>query len=136
MSTVLTGWAREFVAAPGRFGTLATVGPAGEPAQAVVWYALRDDGILLNSRVGRRWPANLLRDPRASLMVHDGYDYVLVRGRGLRLHEGAAAFEDIAALARVYHSHEPDRAERAIATFRTQERISFLLRPEAVSTHR
>ena len=74
---------REFLTVPGRYATLATIDPDGSPLQAVVWYDLLDDGgILLNSLDGRRWPANLRRDPRASITVEDGYDYVSMRGDG------------------------------------------------------
>ena len=74
---------RAFLEAPGRFATIATIDPDGSPLQAVVWYRLRDDGsILINSLVGRRWPSNLLRDPRMSVTVEHGYDYVVHAGRG------------------------------------------------------
>ena len=72
---------RAFLEAPGRFATIATIDPDGSPLQAVVWYRLEPDGsILINSLVGRRWPDNLLRDPRMSLTVEFGYDYVAMRG--------------------------------------------------------
>ncbi|MET0772326.1 MAG: pyridoxamine 5'-phosphate oxidase family protein, partial [Candidatus Limnocylindrales bacterium] len=46
--------AREFLSAPGRYATLATIDPDGSPLQAVVWYELQDDGtILVNSLEGR-----------------------------------------------------------------------------------
>src|SRR6266536_2415409 len=39
------------------FAALATIDPDGAPRQAVIWYRLEDDGrILINSRIGRRWP--------------------------------------------------------------------------------
>jgi PPOX class probable F420-dependent enzyme len=131
----LTSEARRFLdARPARFGTLATINPDGTPHQAVLWYLLRDDGgLLLNSRVGRRWPANLLRDPRASFSVEDGYEWVSLRGEAVVLREGEGAQEDIATLARLYET--PDEAERAIREFRTQERISFVLRPRSLSVH-
>jgi hypothetical protein len=119
---------------PPRFGTLASINEDGTPHQAVLWYQLRaDGGILLNSRVGRRWPTNLLRDPRCSFLVEGEHEWVSLRGDALTLRTGEGAQEDIAALARWY---EPaDEAEGSIRTFRTQERISFVLRPRAVSVH-
>ena len=72
--------ARDFLAAPGRHGVLATIEPDGSPLQAVVWYELEaDDTILLNSLEGRRWPTNLLRDPRASFTVEDFSMHRLMR---------------------------------------------------------
>jgi len=116
------------------FGTLATLSPRGSPLQAVLWYALRGDDILVNSAVGRRWPANLLRDPRFSFMVEDGYEWVAVRGTAEPLHDPIAAQADIAGLAR--HYREPDEAERMIRdVFRHQQRISFLLHAEAITEH-
>ena len=51
------------------------------PHQAVVWYRLDGDEIVINSADGRRWPANLRRDPRIHMSVEDGYRYVQVGGR-------------------------------------------------------
>jgi PPOX class probable F420-dependent enzyme len=125
---------REFLAAPGRYATLATIDPDGSPLQAVVWYELLDDGtILLNSLEGRRWPSNLLRDPRASLTVEDGYDYVSMRGTVEHLHGGAAASADIARLAHRYATGED--LERRLAGFRGQRRISFRFHPRTVLRH-
>lgn len=135
MGSRLEGWARELLERPRTFATLATIDPDGAPLQAVLWYALRGEAIVVNSRVGRRWPANLLRDPRFSLMVEDGYDWVSMRGTAEAVPDPAAAQADIAAMAR--HYREPERAERMIREqFSRQERISFLLRAERVATHR
>ena len=66
----------DFLAAPRRFAILATLDPDGTPRQAVIWYRLDPDGrITVNSAEGRRWPANLRRDPRCSLAVVDGAEY-------------------------------------------------------------
>ena len=54
-----------------RYATIATVDPDGGPRQAVTWYTIDGDEIILNSRIGRRWPTNLLRDPRVSIAVID-----------------------------------------------------------------
>jgi PPOX class probable F420-dependent enzyme len=132
----LAGPARSFLEEPGRFGVLASVNPDGTPHQCVIWYRVTDGGILLNSAVGRRWPANLQRDPRASLLVEDGYQYVVVRGAVEVLDDPVRALVDISDLARLYHRDEPETAERLIRdVFATQRRVSFLLRPRSVSTH-
>jgi PPOX class probable F420-dependent enzyme len=134
VSLVLEGWAREMLERPGMFGTLATLSPDGSPHLAVLWYEVGDDGLLVNSRVGRRWPTNLLRDPRYSFMVEAGYEWVSVRGLAEARPDPVAAQADIARLARRYH--EPEEAERLIReTFEVQRRISFLLRVEAIAVH-
>ncbi|CAN5649401.1 hypothetical protein BH24CHL9_BH24CHL9_09590 [soil metagenome] len=131
----LEGWARDRLERPRTFATLATINPDGSPLQAVLWYALRGDAIVVNSRTGRRWPENLLRDPRFSFMVEDDYDWVSLRGEAEALTDPAATQADIAAMAR--HYHEPERAERMIREqFAREERTSFLLHARAVATHR
>ncbi len=63
-----------------RFATVATINPDGSPHQAVAWFRFVDDAIVVNSREGRVWPANLRRDPRISLTIEDGYRWISVRG--------------------------------------------------------
>jgi PPOX class probable F420-dependent enzyme len=117
------------------FATLSTLSADGSPLQAVVWYALRGDAVLVNSAVGRHWPTNLCRDPRYSFLVEDGYEWVGLRGRAEVLDDPEQAQADIAALARQYL--DPDAAKAIIHdTFQPQERISFLLHPASVTEHR
>lgn len=136
MAARIEGWAREFLERPDVFGTLATLEPDGSPLQAVIWFGLRGDDILVNSAVGRRWPANLLREPRCSLVVEQGYEWVGIRCLAEPLSEQEQAQRDIAAMARRYHADDPEQAERLIRErFERQERISFLLHPKAVTEH-
>jgi PPOX class probable F420-dependent enzyme len=136
MSVRIRGWARELLERPGAFGTLATLERNGSPLQAVVWFELRGDDVLVNSAVGRRWPTNLLRDPRCGLVVEQGYEWVGIRGQAEALHDPVEAQSDIAAMARRYHADDPERAERLIRQgFQRQERISFLLHPESITEH-
>jgi PPOX class probable F420-dependent enzyme len=133
---MITGWAREMLEQPDRFATLATLATDGAPLQAVVWYLLRGDAILVNSAVGRHWPTNLLRDPRFSFVVEAGYDWVGVRGVAQALTDPDEAQADIAAMARRYHADDPERAEAIIRLrFQRQERISFLLHAQSVTEH-
>jgi PPOX class probable F420-dependent enzyme len=131
----------DFLAAPRRFAILATLDPDGTPRQAVIWYRLDPDGrITVNSAEGRRWPANLRRDPRCSLAVvdgADGYAFVAVTGRVAEvIDDQDIAQADIAALARSYHADEPEKAERLIvAHFRPQHRVSFRIEILAAHDH-
>lgn len=119
--------ARLFIDDPSRYATIATIDEDGTPLQAVVWYDLTDQGIVINSRLGRRWPANLQRDPRISLSVSEANDYVAVRGRAEVIATGPQALADIQALARRYGG--------APSEFEGQERITFLIRPDHIATH-
>jgi PPOX class probable F420-dependent enzyme len=132
----IEGWARRMLERPDMFGTLATVSADGSPHQAVVWYLVRGDEIVINSAVGRTWPTNLLRDPRCSMLVENGYEWVSVRGRARAVSDQATAQADIAEMARRYHAADPGRAEGMIRdVFRRQRRISFVLRPDRISEH-
>jgi hypothetical protein len=136
VATRIEGWAHEFLERPGAFGTLSSLAPDGAPMSAVIWFSLRDDAILVNSAVGRAWPTNLLRDPRFSFVVEDGYSWLGVRGRAEALTDQAVAQADIAALARRYYADDLAKAEQLISDrFEQQERISFLLHPARLSEH-
>lgn len=136
--SVLTPRIRDFIAAT-RFTSIATLDPGGAPRQAVVWYRLDGDEIVLNSAVGRRWPANLVRDGRISLTVldaDDGYRWVGLTGQATPVTDQATAQADIAEMARRYHADDPAEAERLIATrFTQQERISFRVRIDGLHDH-
>jgi len=136
MGVRIDGWARQFLERPDIFGTLSTLQPDGSPLQAVVWYELRGGDLLVNSAVGRRWPTNLQRDPRFSLLAEQGYEFVSVRGVAETVADPEQAQADIAGLARRYLAADPGAAERLIEdVFLTQRRISFLLHPHAVTEH-
>lgn len=120
--------------AENRFAVVATIDPDGAPHQAVVWYRLDGDEIVLNSAEGRRWPANLRRDPRIELTVADAYRYVQARGVVTVVENQAVAQADIAEMARRYHADDPAEAEALIRDrFEKQRRISFRLRPARLS---
>jgi PPOX class probable F420-dependent enzyme len=129
-ATGLPAEALEFLRTPGRYAVVATIDPDGRPHQVVVWYRLVDDAVVLNSRVGRRWPTNLARDARISIVVSDGHDWVSVLGTVEIVDDQAVAQADIAAMARAYETR--DEAAESIAAFRGQRRVSFRVTPERV----
>ena len=94
---------------------------------------------MLNSAVGRRWPTNLLRDPRIALAIHDGSPdelWVGLTGTARAITDQPTAQADIAEMARRYNAGEPDDAERLIRdNFAKQERISFRVTVEKVYEH-
>ena len=124
---------RAFLERP-RFATLSTVNADGAPFAAVVWYALEGDQILFNSSNGRRWPANLRRDPRVALVVEEGYNYVQLVGRVHIIDDQEAAHAQMEKITARYITKPEILAER-IAQFRAQERIGFELTPSAIFTH-
>jgi PPOX class probable F420-dependent enzyme len=65
------------------FATVSTVQPDGSPQTSVVWVRADGDDVLLSTIKGRRKHANLVRDPRVSVLVldaADGYQYAEIRG--------------------------------------------------------
>lgn len=131
---------RAFLAAPGRFATLATLDPDGAPRQAIVWYRLDPDGLLvINSADGRRWPANLRREPRVALAIAeagDGYRWVGVEAEVAEIiDDQVIAQADIADLARRYHPDDPAEVAASLARFQAQRRVTFRLRPTSFHDH-
>lgn len=126
--------ARSFMTSnPPRYATLATINRAGSPHQIVIWFLLRGDELVVNSRRGRRWPSNLERDGRANLAVYEAEDAVTISCIVERTYEGERAQADIAEMA--YRYDEPEYATREIARFQNEERVSFILRPTKVNVH-
>jgi PPOX class probable F420-dependent enzyme len=120
------------------YATLATTDPDGAPRQAVIWYAIDDDErVMVNSRIGRLWPANLERDGRLALAVIDPADanrWVGLTGLVDAIDDDVErARDDIVALA---HRYQPDGPPPAsIATFRSQARITFRIAIDRVHDH-
>ncbi|MER5428984.1 PPOX class F420-dependent oxidoreductase [Streptomyces sp. NPDC002588] len=78
----LTELARKLASGP-NFATLATIGKDGLPQQTTVWVKAAGDGIAFSTVEGRVKHLNLLRDPRASILITDRdnpYVYAVVRG--------------------------------------------------------
>jgi PPOX class probable F420-dependent enzyme len=119
------------------YATIGTTDPDGSPRQAIIWYLLEGDELVVNSRVGRRWPTNLLRDGRVSLAVVDSADgmrWVGLSGVVVPVRDRVTAQADIAAMARRYND-DPEDIAGLIRTFESMERISFRIRVTAIHDH-
>jgi PPOX class probable F420-dependent enzyme len=107
---------------------ISTINEDGSILSTVVWVSADDDTIAVNSAIGRRWPANLQRDPHTTVLVYDGgnpYDYVEIRGTATAAGDGAD--EHIDSLTKKYMDQDkyPFRAPG-------EERIKFVIEPEHV----
>jgi hypothetical protein len=136
--TALAENVRSFLTDPVRYATIATINPDGGPHQIVIWYLLRHDAdrgdyLIVNSRRGRRWPSNLLRDARANVAVYERDDAVTIECEVVETYDGAAALADISEMAHRYDS--PQDAEEGIARFAMEDRITFILQPTKVLEH-
>ena len=121
----LSGAGRAFLAEV-RFATLATINPDGSIQQTVMWYELRGDHIMMNTARGRKKDLNLVRDPRVSICVEDGYRFVTVAGAAELIDDRETNQADIRALATRYH--DAAHAEEMMqSVFASQQRVSILV---------
>jgi len=130
MSAHLTEPVRTFLSAP-RCAVLSTLGPDGAPRQIVIHYMLGEDHVRLNGHRGRRWVANVRRDPRVALVIHDEADYVhyvSIRGRAVLIDEGEDALAEAMAQAERY-GEDP-------AGFAGQPRVRFRVEIEHIHEYR
>jgi PPOX class probable F420-dependent enzyme len=117
-----------------RLAVFGTTNANGTPHLTGLWYELRGDTIVMNTKRGRQKDRNLHRDPRASLCVEEGYRYVTLTGTISINDDQVVAQADIAALARRYHGPEKGD-EMARDEFSRQERVTLTLQIERVETH-
>jgi len=108
-----------------RFAVLGTTNENSSAHLTVMWYVLEGDEIMFNTVAGRRKPDNLTRDPRASLIVPDGYRFVRVDGTVRANDDQTVAQADIRKLAFRYYQSE-ERVQRSVAaTWAKQHRITY-----------
>jgi PPOX class probable F420-dependent enzyme len=90
MTVQLPQQAKDLLDAPS-YVTVATINPDGGPQTSLLWAARDGDDILLSTIEGRQKARNLYRDPRVSVLIHDGsspYTFVEVRGSVTMTHDG------------------------------------------------
>jgi PPOX class probable F420-dependent enzyme len=124
---------RTFLDRP-RFGTLSTIDADGAPFAAVVWYDLEGDAILINTAEGRRWPANLRRDPRCSFMVEDRYDYVQVLGRAQFNEDQERGQAQLKVVAAKYLTN-PELLATTLNRLGSMQRILITIVPDQIFAH-
>jgi PPOX class probable F420-dependent enzyme len=110
------------------YAVISTVNRDGSIHDTIVWVSVEDGTVAVNSAVGRLWPTNLERDPRATLLVFasgDPYNFVEIRGTATGTLEGAD--EHIDQLAKKYLGRDsyPNRRPG-------EQRIKFLITPDHV----
>jgi PPOX class probable F420-dependent enzyme len=79
-SIVMTEAEIEAFVTNSRTGTLATIGPSGQPHLTAMWYAVVDGEIWLETKAKSQKAVNLIRDPRVSFLLEDGMTYDTLRG--------------------------------------------------------
>ena len=109
---------------PANHAVISTINEDGSVHSTVVWQEAVDGKLIVNSALGRRWPTNLLRDPRITAVVYaqdNPYTYVMIRGTAVGTTDGADA--QISRLAEKYTgSNDFDHPG--------EERIMFVITPD------
>ena len=109
MGIVLNDEIRRLLDGP-NFAVLATLNPDGGPQTSAMWLGRDGDDVLFSTVAGRRKHRNLLRDPRASVVVldaEDPYNYVELRGRVTSMDEDVGRAFDTG-LSWKYDGKDPD----------------------------
>jgi PPOX class probable F420-dependent enzyme len=114
---------------PANHAVISTLNEDGSIHSTVVWQEAVDGKLIVNSALGRRWPTNLLRDPRITAVVYaqdNPYDYVMIRGTATGTTKGAD--DQISRLAKKYTGS-------ADFDHPGEERITFAVEPVRVAHH-
>ena len=133
MATQLSEKARAFLQER-RFAVLGTLYADGAPQLTTMWYLLEGDTIVMNTMIGRLKNRNLRRDPRISLCVPDGYNYVTVSGTAELIDDPEIAQHDIYRLA-VRYDGEEDAKQQMEGHFSKEPRETIHLKIQHVIEH-
>jgi len=110
------------------YAVVSTHNPDQSIHSTVVWVDAEDGNVTVNSAVGRKWPTNLERDPRITVVVYPGdnpYDYVEIRGQATGTVEGADGHIDQLAKKYLGQDEYPFRQPG-------EQRIKFVIAPERI----
>jgi PPOX class probable F420-dependent enzyme len=113
--------------------TVVTLMPSGQPQAQLTWVDADDEHVLVNTEPQRQRSRNLRRDPRITVLIHNGengYDWAEVRGHVVETVDGDEARKHIDELARKY------TGEDYAAPVGPQGRIILKVAPDKVITPR
>ena len=110
------------------YAVVSTLNSDGSVLSTIVWISDEGGTVAVNSARGRRWPTNLERDPRVTVLVYEAdnpYNYVEIRGKASATTQEAD--EHIDALTKKYIGQDeyPFRQPG-------EQRIKFVIAPDHV----
>jgi PPOX class probable F420-dependent enzyme len=117
---------RELLENP-NYAVISTLNADGSIHSTIIWVSAENGAIAVNSAIGRLWPTNLQRDPRATVVVFesgDPYNFVEIRGTAS---VSSGALEHINQLAKKYIGRDEYPYLQP-----GEERIKFVIEPEHV----
>jgi PPOX class probable F420-dependent enzyme len=101
----------------------------GSIHSTIIWISVENEAtVSINSAVGRRWPTNLERDPRVTLLVYetnDPYHFVEIRGTAKGTTKGADEHIDL--LSKKYTGQDWSQSRRP-----SEQRVKFVVTPQRV----
>lgn len=112
------------------FGKLGTIKKNGYPHVTPIWYMYEDEKIIVNTTTDRVKYRNILRDPRISFLIDDGYPYLMILGRA-RIATERDGKKDIETLAIRYTGEKAGR-KSARERYWKQDRVSIEIVPERI----
>lgn len=74
-----------------RTGTMATVGPGGQPHLVAMWYGVIDGDVWIETKLKSQKVVNIQRNPKVTFLIEDGMTYDSLRGVSF---EGTAEIHD------------------------------------------
>nr|MBA2288237.1 PPOX class F420-dependent oxidoreductase [Ktedonobacteraceae bacterium] len=101
------------------------------PQLTTMWYLLDGNEILMNTKVGRAKERNMRRDPRISICIEDGYNYLTISGSVQLINDQETAQHDIYRLAARYHGEEAARQQMQ-EQFSREQRVTLRLACEHI----
>jgi PPOX class probable F420-dependent enzyme len=117
-----------------RFAVLGTINQDGSPQLTTMWYLLDGDFIMMNTKAGRTKERNMRRDPRISVCVPDGYNYVTISGTVEMIDDQQIAQRDIYRLA-VRYDGEEEAKRKVEEQFSKETRVTLHLKLEHIIEH-
>ncbi|HYC26986.1 MAG TPA: PPOX class F420-dependent oxidoreductase [Nitrososphaerales archaeon] len=112
------------------FARLATLKKDGSPHLTPVWYMYDKGKLIINTTKERMKYWNVKRDSRVSLLVDDGYPYLVIEGKG-RIARERDALKDIEDLAIRYRGEEKGRKD-ARERYWKMPRVSIEVVPDKI----
>jgi PPOX class probable F420-dependent enzyme len=126
----------EFLRGP-RTLTASTIARDQSIHSVAMWYGYLDGGIHMDAKSKSQKVVNLRRDPRITLMIHDGYQYdelhgVMLQGQGV-------ITEDEDLLRRIVHNifaryHNVDEPDDQLITRAIRNRVAISVEVEKVAS--
>jgi PPOX class probable F420-dependent enzyme len=107
---------------------ISTLNQDGSILNTVVWVNAEGDKVAVNSARGRKWPANLERDPRVTLLIYENgnpYNYVEIRGKASPTTEGADEHINLLTKKYIGQDEYPFRQPG-------EERVRFVIAPDHI----